>query len=472
MKEELKGKKILLGVTGSISAYKSALLVRELIKVGAEVRVVMTPSAKEFITPLTLSNLSRNPVIVDMFDKQYQTEGAWHIKLVHWCDLMIIAPCSAATIGKIANGICDTALTTLAIALPKDIPLLIAPAMDSTMLEHFSTKKNLDNLSENGIIIIPPEEGELSSGLIGPGRLPETNVLMEYIASAIDKSIKTKVSEIFKSTDIEFTETDKPFEQKFEEILENTTSKLEDVILKDNISVEYELKELKLAEKRKEFESFYQGKKVMITAGPTYEKIDDVRFISNYSSGKMGYALARQAKLAGAEVVLISGPVEIAAPDGVKLIKVETADEMFDSAVEEFKDTDIAILAAAVADYTPINPVKGKIKKSETGERLILELQLTNDILATLADVKQENQILVGFALESINEVENGWKKLKEKNCDIMIVNSLNQPQSGFRSDYNTITILTRKGTEDYYPPMSKEDCAIEILNKISNFAG
>lgn len=470
MKEKIQGKKILLGVTGSIAAYKSALLVRELIKLGAEVRVVMTPSATEFITPLTLSNLSKNEVIVDMFDKKYQTEGAWHIKLVHWCDLMIIAPCSAATIGKIANGICDTALATLAIALPKHIPFLVAPAMDSTMFEHFSTKHNLDTLAKNGSIIIPPEEGELSSGLIGPGRLPDTNVLIEYIASAFDKSTKATISKPDTSVPVEFIKSEKPFEQKFNEMLERTSSKLEDAVLKDQISAEYELKEMKLAEKRKEFSDFYKGKKVIITAGPTYEKIDDVRFISNYSSGKMGYALARQAYLAGANVVLISGPVELPVPEGIKLVKVETADEMFDSAVEEFKDADIAILAAAVADYTPINPVKGKIKKSETGEKLILELQLTNDILATLADVKEEHQILVGFALESENEIENGWKKLKEKNCDIIIVNSINKPRSGFRSDDNTIVILTRKGTEDYFPPMSKEECAMAILEKIAKF--
>ncbi len=470
MNEILKGKRILLGVTGSISAYKSALLVRELVKHQSEVKIVMTPSACEFITPLTLSNLSINPVIIEMFDKKYQTEGAWHIKLVHWCDLMIIAPCSAATIGKISNGICDNALTVLAIACPKNIPLLIAPAMDSTMLEHFSTQNNLKVLEKNGAIIIPPEEGELSSGLVGPGRLPDTDILIEYIISALQKSPQEPITKDDFSIPIGFIKSEKTYQQQFDEIIEKTTSKLEDAVLKDSITAEFELKELKLAESRKSFESFYRGKKVIITAGPTYEKIDDVRFISNYSSGKMGYALARQAKLIGAEVVLISGPVELPTPDEVKLVKVETADEMFDSAVEEFKDADIAILSAAVADYTPINPVKGKIKKSETGERLILELQLTNDILLTLADVKQEHQILVGFALESINEIENGWKKLKDKNCDMMVVNSVNKPQSGFRSDDNTITILTRDGNEEYYPPMSKDECAIKILEKIAKF--
>ncbi|MGA2298204.1 MAG: bifunctional phosphopantothenoylcysteine decarboxylase/phosphopantothenate--cysteine ligase CoaBC [FCB group bacterium] len=407
MTEKLKGKKIVIGITGSISAYKAPNFVRELIKAGAEVRVVMTPSACEFITPLTLECVSQNPVAVDMFPEKSLNESTWHIEMAHWCDAMMIAPCSASTIGKIANGICDTALVTVAIALPEGTPLIIAPAMDYSMWLSKATQNNIKILENYGYVIIPPEEGELASGLTGPGRLPENDILINYL--------------------------------------------IDTLYSKENLSYR-----------------FLDGKKVLITAGPTYEKIDDVRFIANYSSGKMGFSLAKEAQKAGADVVLVSGPVMLQTPDGVRRIDVESADEMYDVVCEEFQNTDIALLAAAVADFTPISPFSGKIKKIQVGDRLTLELQSTNDILATLGTLKTEKQKLVGFALESSNDIENGFMKLKQKNCDMIIVNSAVKPRSGFRGDDNTITILTSNGLSESFPAMSKDKCSQIILKKVT----
>ncbi len=444
MYENLKERKILVGVTGSIAAYKTPLLIRELIKNNAEVKVIMTPSANNFVTKTVLANLSKNEVIDEMFAKNLQNQAAWHIQLAHWCELMIIAPCSATSLSRLANGLCDTALTTVTIALPKTTPVIISPAMDTTMWEHPATQKNIQILKEYGYIIIPPEEGDLASGLSGPGRMPEINTLMENIAKYIN--IVHKQS----------------FEDKSDFKIKNP--QINEIKL--NAEIDFEIMKQKKVFKES-IGNNLRNKNILITAGPTYEKIDDVRFISNFSSGKMGFALAEQAALAGANVTLVTGPVTLETPEGVKRINVESANEMYEVVVKEFEDTDIAILAAAVADYTPIQKSDGKIKKEETGAKLQLELKETNDILHQLGLIKKPGQKLIGFALESKNAISNGWKKLKSKNCNMIVVNTLNQPDSGFGGDKNTITLLLRDGKQYHYEPMSKTQCAREILLKI-----
>jgi phosphopantothenoylcysteine decarboxylase/phosphopantothenate--cysteine ligase len=410
----LQGKKIVLGVTGSIAAYKSALIIRELTKAGADVFVIMTESAAKFITPLSLANLSRNPVSGDMFDMQSQQGGAWHIHRAHECDLMIIAPCSATTLGKLANGICDNSLIAVATALPKDIPLLIAPAMDSTMYESASTQRNLATLESDGAIIIPPDDGELSSGITGPGRLPEIDVIIEQIKTSLESKKKTEIDSVSK------------------------------IALK--------------------------GKKVLITAGPTREKIDDVRFISNYSSGKMGFALAEVAVKNGAEVTLISGPVNIGIPKNINYIAIESANEMYEAVLKQFDNCDICIMSAAVSDFAPLISHEGKIKKDKQEGQFSLELKLNTDILSKLGSIK-ENQILVGFALESSNEIANAKSKLRNKNCDLLVLNSANKPDSGFEGDRNTITILNKNDKIVPYPVMTKMKCATVIFEQIINYS-
>ncbi len=447
MTESLKNKKVLLGVTGSIAAYKSPNLVRELVKAGAEVRVVMTDSAKEFVSPLVMSNLSRNDVVSNMFDSENQNSGAWHINLSHWCDLMIIAPATATTIARISSGLCDNALTVLAVALPRETPLALAPAMDFTMLQHPTTVFNLEKLKSFGAIIIPPEEGELSSGLSGSGRMPKPDFLRQYI------------EQILSGGRIE-GET-----RTIEEILSIPDSKLSEAIDKDNWNSEFELELLKRKIRPIHVpEKFLEGKNVLITSGPTHESIDDVRFIANRSTGRMGYALAVMAREAGAKVTMVSGPVDLVEPDGIELIKVKTAEEMYSKSIARFPDNDLAVLAAAVADYTPVNPRAGKIKKTEAGDALILKLVATKDILAEMGRLKKEKQFLIGFALETENAIENGKKKLHGKNCDMIVVNQANKEKSGFGSEYNTITILARNGERKDFPPLRKEECALEIL--------
>ena len=422
MQKELDGKKIILGVTGSIAAYKSATLIRDLRKQGATVFVIMTNSATEFITPLTLENLSQNPVTVDMFDKNAQKGGAWHIHTANECDLMLIAPCSASTLSKIALGICDNALVTIATALPKDIPLAIAPAMDTTMYLSSAVQRNIDILKKDGVHIIPPAEGELSSGLYGPGRLPETEVLINEIKNLTKKkSVKTS-----------------PQKNKYY--------------------------------KTEEIQKFFENKKVLITAGPTVEKIDDVRYLTNRSSGKMGYALAEKALSMGADVTLISGPVNLTASPSIKLINVESAEEMFIETQKIFKDTDIAIFSAAVADYTPMNKVSGKIKKEDAGSKMNVELTETRDILLEMSKSKRRNQIVVGFALENSNDIDTGIKKLRRKKCDILVLNSLRGEHSGFEKDNNTIIILNTKGFVQDYPVLPKPECAMVVLESIRNY--
>lgn len=412
-----ESKRIIVGITGSIAAYKGLLLIRELVKKGAIVNVAMTPSATNFITPMSATNLSKNPVVIDMFNLENQTDGAWHIHLVQKCDLMIIAPCTASTIGKIANGICDNSLVALATALPKHKPLLIAPAMDSSMWLNPATQRNIQLLKEYGIVVIPPEEGELSSGLEGEGRLPETQVLLNYI-----------------------------------EIYLHLYSEKEQQILKQIQKI--------------------NGKKILITAGPTYERIDDVRFIGNFSSGKMGFAITEVAKMFGANVTLIAGPTKLNPPSNVAYVSVESANEMYREVSKRFPKHDITIMSAAVADFKPISNLKGKLKKESVGKRLKIELESTKDILLAIGKMKEPNQILVGFALEETRySHQNALKKLQQKNCDILVLNFLDKPNSGFQNDLNTIVIYKQanEGSLDVttFPPMSKLRCGLEILRNI-----
>lgn len=467
----LKNKRIIVGITGSIAAYKIPFLIRELVKHEAIVNVVLTPSAKEFVTPITLANLSRNPVICEMFDLNAQKGGAWHIHLAHECDLMIIAPCSASTLSKLASGLCDNSLTTIATALPRNVPLIVAPAMDSTMFINPATQRNLSTLRNDGVIVIPPEEGDLSSGFIGIGRLPEPNILLQKIIDILSGNHKFEEKSFTKIDETENIETqdniNSNYEQKLKEAIEKSIPSIADSVEKDKWNTELEFTKLKRKISGDEYYNAFAGKKVLISAGPTIEKIDDVRFISNFSSGKMGYSLAEEAKNLGADVLLISGPVSIPTPEKVNLIKVSSAKEMYDNIIANFSQYDIIIMAAAVADYTPSEKIEGKIKKKRTGDKLILELQATRDILAEIGKNKSNNQFLVGFALESENEIQNGWLKMKEKNCDMMVVNSPNIPDSGFGSDDNTITILRRDGKEINYQKLPKQMCSVEIFKNI-----
>ncbi|MFN7013108.1 MAG: bifunctional phosphopantothenoylcysteine decarboxylase/phosphopantothenate--cysteine ligase CoaBC, partial [Bacteroidia bacterium] len=372
----LKGKKILLGVSGSISAYKSAYIVRELIKAGAEVKVLMTSASLSFISPLTLSTLSKNPVIHSF---THGENGEWnnHVELALWADLMLIAPASANTIAKMANGICDNVL--IAVYLSARCPVMFAPAMDHDMYLHSSVQNNINLLEKRGNIKINPDKGELASGLIGEGRLREP--------------------------------------QEITKIINDFFSKKENSPLKN--------------------------KTVLITAGPTYEAIDPVRFIGNYSSGKMGFAIAQSSAERGANVILISGPVnQFISHPNIKRIDVTSAEEMYHEVKKYQKSFDIAILSAAVADYTPVIKSEQKIKKKEAGEEFQLKLKSTKDILGFLGKEKNKGQILIGFALETHNEKENALKKLTIKNLDMIVLNSLNDKGAGFKNDTNKITIL------------------------------
>lgn len=456
MENLLKNKKIILGITGSIAAYKSTLIIRELKKLGADVHVIATPHALEFITPVTLANLSRNKVISEMFDSDTQSGGAWHIELAHECDLMIIAPCSATTLGKIANGICDNSLVTLTIAKPVEIPLLISPAMDTSMWLHPSTQRNIEQLKKDGAIIIPPGEGELSSGLVGPGRLPEIEVIIEYTKEVFSGNISK--SGLTKDEKEEITN----------EFLNKPLESIEESIVKDEFNANLELQKLKL--KSKLSNTPLKGKNILITAGPTHEKIDDVRYIANKSSGKMGFALAEKALMFGANVILITGPVELTGAPGINRVDIETAEEMYEEVNSYIETCDIAIFAAAVADYKPKTVVSGKIKKEAQGSGWNIELSNTKDILKEIGNRNYQNKLIVGFALESENEIENGWKKLKSKNANMIVVNSALQKNAGMGQNYNAITILNDREEEINFETMSKEKCAEAILNEISNY--
>ncbi len=400
----LKGKKIVLGVTGGIAAYKSAWLVREFIKAGAEVQVVMTRSAAQFVTPLTLSTLSQRQVIMEMFPQSPdQPTDQWtkHIDLGLWADVMLIAPATANTIAKIAHGLADDFLTTLVLALR--CPLVVAPAMDMDMYLNETTQQNIDTLKQTGGFIIDPESGELASGLSGPGRLPEVEKLLAYVDNLLDK-------------------------------------------------VHRDL----------------QGKKVLVTAGPTHEPIDPVRYVGNRSSGKMGFAVAHAAALRGAEVTLVSGPVSLKTPRNTRRIDVQTAVEMQKVVEREFPAVDLLVMSAAVADYSPVEPASNKIKKeSRSDKRVTMELKENPDILKSLGESKR-HQILVGFALETDDGIENAKRKLAAKHLDAIVLNDPTEDGAGFGVDTNVVTVITPDGRMEKLPKLSKFDVANEILNRVT----
>ncbi len=390
-----EGKNILLGITGSIAAYKSAYLVRLFVKKGYRVKVIMTKTASEMITPLTLSTLSKNIVYID-----FSENDVWnnHVDLGLWADIFIIAPVTANTIAKMNHGIADNLLLTT--YLSARCPVVIAPAMDLDMWKHSATQKNIRSLKDQGVDIISVDDGELASGLIGEGRMAEPENIFEYVESFLHQN-----------------------------------------------------KDL-------------EGKKVLITAGPTYEKLDPVRFIGNRSTGKMGIALAEEAMRRGGEVTLVLGPSKIDPPSGVKLIRVESAEDMANAVFENYKTRDIIIMAAAVADYTPKYVSDTKIKKKD--DDLILELKRTTDIAATVGKEKRDDQILIGFALETDSEFENARKKLKKKNLDLIILNSLKDKGAGFAHDTNKITILSAKNNKiSNFKLKSKKKVAGDILDEV-----
>lgn len=399
----LSGKHIVLGITGGIAAYKSATLVRLLVKRGAEVQVVITPSGKEFITPVTLSALTDKPVICDFFTAN---TGQWnsHVDIGLWADAMVIAPATACTIGKMANGVADNMLVTT--YLSAKAPVFVAPAMDLDMMAHPSTTRNLELLRSYGNHIIEPASGELASHLIGRGRMEEPERIVEILDEFFSRDLPLK------------------------------------------------------------------GKKVMITAGPTYERIDPVRFIGNFSSGKMGYALADAAARMGAEVTLISGPISVKAEESsVKVIKVESARQMCDSCEKIFPTTDIAIMCAAVADYAPAETFDKKIKREKT-EVPQIRLVKNPDIAATLGKIKRPGQMLVGFALETDNEHANAIDKLRRKNLDFICLNSLRDEKSGFGTDTNKVTVISADGQEYAIGLKPKTEVAVDILEHISRHDG
>ncbi len=394
----LKGKKIVLGITGSIAAYKACYVIRGLIKAGAEVQVVITPAGKEFITPITLSALTQKPVISDFFS---QRDGTWHshVALGLWADAMLIAPCTASTLGKMAHGVADNMLITTYLSMKA--PVFIAPAMDLDMYQHPSTQENLRILQSYGNRVIEPQSGFLASGLEGKGRMEEPEKIVEFLDRAL-------------STDAPLT-----------------------------------------------------GKRIMITAGPTYEKIDPVRFIGNYSSGKMGFALAEECARQGAEVELVTGPVALTThhPD-IHRTDVESCEEMYQAATSIYTSCDAAILCAAVSDFRPESIAEEKIKREH--DDLIIRLKPTHDIAAALGQMKQEGQRLVGFALETNDEQQNALGKLERKNLDFIVLNSLRNEGTCFQSDENQISIISRQGQKDY-PRKPKSEVATDIVNELAS---
>lgn len=393
----LKNKKILIGVTGSIAAYKIPSLVRLLIKAGAEVKLLLTPAAGDFVSPLVLSTLSKNPVLT-----QLSANEAWsnHVMLGRWADIFLIAPLSCNSLAKLANGLCDNLLT--AVYLSSVCPVVVAPAMDEDMWRHPSTSNNLQKIRTFGNHVIPVESGELASGLIGEGRMAEPEAIAEWLTIFLGKK----------------------------EIL--------------------------------------KGKKALVTAGPTYEAIDPVRFIGNHSSGKMGIAIAEELAARGAEVTLVLGPSSLSPAAKINTVRVRSAAEMLDACLQVFSEMNITVMSAAVADYTPAMPANEKIKKTESV--FSVELKKTTDILKQLGSVKKASQLLVGFALETNNEKEYALKKLAEKNADMIVLNSLNDSGAGFGHDTNKITIFDRQGAEHSFATKSKKEVAADIINTIIQY--
>jgi phosphopantothenoylcysteine decarboxylase / phosphopantothenate---cysteine ligase len=398
----LQGRHILLGVTGGIAAYKVPLLVRELVRAGAEVQVAMTPSAARFVTPLTLATLSRREVVMDMFPAPDQPADQWtrHIDLALWGDLMLIAPATANTIAKIVYGMADNFLTALVLALR--CPLAVAPSMDTDMYLNAVTQANIARLRERGISIIEPDSGELASGLVGPGRLPDPAVIVKAVEVLLDRT----------SADL-------------------------------------------------------QGKRILVTAGPTQEPIDPVRFLSNHSSGKMGFAIAAAAAQRGATVTLISGPVHLSTPPRVNRVEVTTARQMHDAVLQHFAGTDVLIMAAAVADFSPATIAATKIKREQIADdRWTIECVKNPDILRAAAG-RKKHQILIGFALETNDEIAHARQKLETKGLDLIVMNNPGVKGAEFGSDTNIVTLLSPDGTDEKLPRRSKTDVANDILDRV-----
>lgn len=394
----MRGKHIIVGISGGIAAYKTAMLVRGLVNEGAEVKVIMTENAKRFISTLTMSTLSRNPVYTEFFEP---TSGEWHshVKLGIWADLMIVAPATANTLAKMACGIADNLLTTT--YLSARCPVMVAPAMDLDMYAHPATGENFNTLQKRGVMFVEAGTGFLASGLEGKGRMAEPEQILESIRSFFHK--------------------------------------------RESMA----------------------GKKVLLTAGPTYEKIDPVRFIGNYSTGKMGYAIAEECAARGAEVTVISGPVQITCSNPrIEIIKVESAAEMAAAATRHFSNADITVLCAAVADFTPVTTAEQKIKRK--GDTLNLQLKPTEDIAAMLGRLKTDRQLLVGFALETDNEISNATDKMQRKNLDYIVLNSLNDPYAGFGYDTNKVCIIGRDGSKTDFPLKNKSEVAKDIIDTVT----
>jgi phosphopantothenoylcysteine decarboxylase/phosphopantothenate--cysteine ligase len=398
----LRGKHILVGVTGGIAAYKVCFLVRDLKKAGADVKVVMTEAATKFVAPLTFSTLSGHEVASDLWARDQSTGsaiGTRHIDLANWADVFVIAPASANTIGKLTYGLSDNLLTIIALASRG--PIILTPTMDADMYVNPVTQRNIVQLQERGYFIIPAEEGEHASGLTGPGRLPEINSIIKFVERVIDKTMQD-----------------------------------------------------------------LKGKKILVTAGPTFEAIDPVRFLGNRSSGKMGFALASAAALRGAAVTLVAGPVHLETPRNVTRVDVESAEQMRKAVLGQVKKNDAVIMAAAVADYAPPTPARSKISKETEGSGLTLNLRKTPDILLSLGQEKN-GKVLVGFALETEDELRNAREKLKKKNLDLVVLNSLADQGAGFGGDTNVVTIIDRKGKAEKLPLMAKFDVANKILDRL-----
>ncbi len=398
----MRGKHVLVGVTGGIAAYKAGYLVRDLVKSGAEVKVMMTEAGTRFVTPLTFSALSKNPVFTDLWTNNQSSDSdisTQHIDLANWADVLVIAPASANTIAKLAYGISDNLLAVVALATTR--PIILAPTMDAEMYLNPVTQNNLTSLKERGYIVIPPVEGELASGLSGPGRLPEIKIIVETIGKILDQSHQD-----------------------------------------------------------------FKKKRILVTAGPTYEAIDPVRFIGNRSSGKMGFAIANAAAQRGAEVTLVAGPTHLETPRNVTRIDVESAKEMLTTVLSHTKKTDAVIMAAAVADYRPANPAKHKMKKHFSSKGLELQLEETTDIL-TMLGKKKRSMILVGFALETKDELAGAKEKLQKKNLDLIVLNSYGKQNRVFGSNLNTVAMIDKRGKVEQLPILPKFDVANKILNKI-----
>lgn len=436
----LSGKHIVLGITGSIAAYKSCLIIRALVKRGAEVQVVITPAGKEFITPITLSALSRHPVISDFFS---QRDGTWHshVDLGLWADAMLIAPCTASSLGKMAHGVADNMLVTTYLSMKA--PVFIAPAMDLDMYQHPSTQANINTLKGYGNRFVEPTSGFLASGLEGKGRMQEPDLIVEELERFFANPLN---------------ETTQKGAQDQEQMTQEDTLDQEETTQKGAQDQEKMTQETAQKEKMLPL----AGKRILITAGPTYERIDPVRFIGNFSSSKMGFSIAEECRRRGAEVTLVAGPTALQCDAAIRRVNVESAQEMYEACLPVFDTADAAILSAAVADFTPEQKAESKIKRE--ADDLVLRLRPTHDIAKTLGQRKRPGQRLVCFALETNDEEANARGKLERKNADFVVLNSTRIPGTTFNADDNQIAVVTREGVRSY-PKKSKQEVASDIID-------